>query len=311
MNNFETYNQRLEIINEMKSDSREKAREKKRLKNLLIREIAPKFRQTEQQEYLELIFKIFNRAMHTAVYYKIPVQSRKDVLDQIQIAISILAQKGVKQSTHFPLEDADVDQVAYINSIISHKIYDYYEYPRRPAEEDMENSKQPSEEIVYQGSPPKTLRELIDAGKVTEGEIPVDKMIQVNTFLEDDQGGHGEQIPGSPRREIQIDPLFDAVFGGRNILDPETAAIKNQIDEIAKNKMFEEIEKIEDKVLREILLLRIKNSIPFKVIGAQVFPYLSPEKAEELARNKYEYYSKNIVTSLRKDPVIKKLLNLK
>jgi len=132
---LESYREKIKQIKAIVNSSQKDASKIKRLKNELIRELAPQFRQTRRQDYFELLIKVFERAMNSAVFAKIPAQDRDDVLAEIHIAILDLAMRGVRQSTHFPLEDIKVDQVAYINRVIANTIYDYHRYPRRPAQE--------------------------------------------------------------------------------------------------------------------------------------------------------------------------------
>ena len=164
----------------MVTKTKKEASEKKRLRNQLIREIAPRFRQTNRQEYFELLIKIFERAMNAAVFSKLPAQGRQHVLVQIQSAISNSAQKGTRKSTTFPLEETDVDQVAYINRIIRNKIYDYHDYLRRPILETTEDKEDVIEETKPTEFHPPTLGELLNTGKLLESEVPVDEMIVSN-----------------------------------------------------------------------------------------------------------------------------------
>lgn len=315
MENLEKYRQRLEQINGMVTENKKDFTEKKRLRNQLIREIAPRFRQTNRQEYLELLIQLFKRPMNAAVVSKIPADGRKDVLAEIYSAIFLLAKIGVKTTPNFPLEETAVDQVAYINRIIANKIYDYYDYLRRPTVETNEDEEDVIEETKPTEFNPPTPGELVNTGEPPESKIPVVEMIVSNTTPGDDPEDQNEPDSSDhPRREIQVDPLFEAVFEGRNIPDPETAEIKNEVDRITKqlgditrDKMRAKIEEIGNPIYRDIMRLRFEG-LRFREIGERVFPELDPHAAETKARNRYEYYASIIVESLRQDPIIQKLL---
>jgi hypothetical protein len=321
---FEKYQEILRRIEILRRDERN-FQEEKDLTNKTIRELFALFKKNRDERYLKLIFDIFKARMAAAIYSRISSESdRCDTIQLIQIGISDMALAETA-------EELEVDQRAYINRIIHNVITNQIiAIKRRKREEEVAERGYPLEEgekLVERYKSPRTKffrssKKGVEKGHTghlpeegvkskigKETDLPVDKMIEKGKALSSMPEESEDESESSRAKiwPIEFSPIIKMVFGGSLSGSPEDIVVSTQNTRILAEHYKFEVEKINNETIKQIFRLRDEEELSFRDIGEQLFPGMSSNDAEKLARNKYFSSKYSIVKSLKEANVIKEL----